>query len=226
MTPKRISKLPKFVQLRANRTVRYHVEPAQHRGEVEFYSIYLGEPGTYQWVADFANSADARNTTNKLALAFNCGIDRSQYDTVMGTPAPEPQPKGHPHAALMAEYAKDAAETDKPWERWEYRRGDGEWCAVGGHPYWTTNDQFRRKPNPPKIIKVNGFEVPAPIAEPPAESELVWVATTNNPDFAAHVRYVSEWDFHKFQRGLLHTTREAAVTHAKAMLGIDPKGDV
>ena len=24
---------------------------------------------------------------------------------------------GHIHAATMAEYAKDAAETDKPWER-------------------------------------------------------------------------------------------------------------
>lgn len=27
---------------------------------------------------------------------------------------------GHIHAAAMAEYAKDAAETDKPWERWEF----------------------------------------------------------------------------------------------------------
>lgn len=25
----------------------------------------------------------------------------------------------HIHAELMAEYAKDAMETDKPWERWE-----------------------------------------------------------------------------------------------------------
>jgi hypothetical protein len=26
----------------------------------------------------------------------------------------------HKHAKLMALYAEDAAETDKPWERWEY----------------------------------------------------------------------------------------------------------
>lgn len=25
----------------------------------------------------------------------------------------------HVHAELMAEYAKDAMETDKPWERWQ-----------------------------------------------------------------------------------------------------------
>lgn len=218
------AKTPKFVQLQANREVDGHIEPAQHRDEVEFFSIYLGEPGNYFWVADFERDTAARNAAYHMGMAFGCELDRSQYDAVMWTSAPEPQhqPKGHPHAALMAEYAKDAAETDTPWERWEFSRGDEEWLRPIKHPEWLAAFQYRRKPEPPKTITVNGFEVPAPVAGPPAESELVWLAVPSNPDFASRVRYVSEWDFNKFERGLLHTTREAAVAHAKAMLGIDP----
>ena len=29
----------------------------------------------------------------------------------------------HKHADLMLQYAEDAMETDRPWERWEWRRG-------------------------------------------------------------------------------------------------------
>lgn len=64
--------------------------------------------------------------------------------------------KGHPHAAvtahvhaaLMAEYAKDAAETDKPWERWQYRhRGNEKWHNLGDlGPSWLRNTEYRRKP--------------------------------------------------------------------------------
>ena len=36
----------------------------------------------------------------------------------------------HIHADLMMEYAKDAMETDKPWERWEYNDGSG-WRMLG-----------------------------------------------------------------------------------------------
>lgn len=84
---------PAFVQLRANKMVGDHVEPAQHRGEVEFYSIYLGEPGSYHWVADFRYAEHALNAVDKMKLAFYCKIERSQYDAVMQIPAPEPQPK-------------------------------------------------------------------------------------------------------------------------------------
>lgn len=223
------SKKPAFVQLQANRKTDDGVEPAQHRGEVEFYSIYLGEPGNYQWVADFSAPMDAVHATRYMVQAFGCEVDRSQYDTVMRTPAPEPQAepqsKGHPHAALMAEYAKDAAETDEPWERWEFRRGDEEWLRPIKHPGWLAAFQYRRKPEPPKTITVNRFEVPAPLDKAPSEGDVVWLAVPFKCDFASRVCYVSVWDSCKFERGLLHTTKEAAVAHAKAMLGIDPKGD-
>lgn len=40
----------------------------------------------------------------------------------------------HIHAAAMAEYAKDALETDRPWERWEFCHMRGEYQSLHGHP--------------------------------------------------------------------------------------------
>lgn len=216
------SNTPKFVQLQANRVVDGCVEPAQHRDEVEFYSIYLGEPGSYQWVADFKYHTDALDDAHQMMAALGCELDRSQYDTVMGTPAPEPQPKGHPHAVLMAEYAKDAAETDKPWERWEARLGSNQpWATCVGNPSWLMAYSYRRKPEPPKTITVNGFEVPAPLQTVRPDME-VWLPAPTRGDFVSGFRGAElrcDW----LARGIVHATREAAVAHAKAMLGIDPE---
>ena len=72
---------------------------------------------------------------------------------------------GHIHAAAMAEYAKDAAETDMPWERWEVsmtESGD-EYRNLLGHPDWAVTRKYRRKP---KTILINGHEVPEPHRKP------------------------------------------------------------
>jgi hypothetical protein len=59
---------------------------------------------------------------------------------------------GHKHAALMAEYAKDAAETDKPWERWEwrdhsYKSGDWQPMVSGSDAAWFSGFEYRSKPD-------------------------------------------------------------------------------
>ena len=58
------------------------------------------------------------------------------------------QPKmKHMHADLMEQYAQDAMETDKPWERWEvYRAITGNWQSFIGVPHWGEN-MYRRKPH-------------------------------------------------------------------------------
>jgi hypothetical protein len=56
----------------------------------------------------------------------------------------------HKHAELMAEYAKDAFETDKPWERWEFSEMHRRWSICPDHPCWTPTTQYRRKQEPPK----------------------------------------------------------------------------
>jgi hypothetical protein len=57
------------------------------------------------------------------------------------------QPKSHIHAHLMVEYAKDALETDKPWERWEraHITNLGLWQGLKENPPWIANNVYRRK---------------------------------------------------------------------------------
>lgn len=125
----------------------------------------------------------------------------------------------HKHAASMALYAQDATETDEPWTRWKFRRPDGKWMPLNTHPSWVLDVEYRRKP---KTIKVNGFEVPEPLKEMPERGD-VWLAIPHSESFAQH--YCADcmrWKQIALDRGLLHSTKEAAVAHSKAMLGIDP----
>lgn len=127
----------------------------------------------------------------------------------------------HPHAALMLQYAQDAAETDKPWERWEARlRGHSDWIALDSTPLWLDWQEYRRKP---KTIKVNGFDVPEPLKAATARQK-VWLAMCTHAEFADWYHFCVEeaWKPRALKRGLFHATKEAAVVHAKAMLGIDP----
>ena len=80
------------------------------------------------------------------------------------------------------------------------------------------NGQFRRKP---RTRVVNGFTVPAPIQEMPKNGDRL---------FYIHLFY-SDWCFEAcfsrsdeiyYSRGLLFSTKEAAIANAKAMVGIDP----
>jgi hypothetical protein len=64
----------------------------------------------------------------------------------------------HKHAKLMALYAKDAAETDKPWERWQIlSEGQGCWVDAFTTPTWHDHNQYRRKASKPERVKVNFY---------------------------------------------------------------------
>ncbi len=75
-----------------------------------------------------------------------------------------------------------------------------------------------------KTITVNGFEVPAPL-DSDRDVEGYFLASTSEPDFydicGKGIFLADGCDF--IGRGIAHTTREAAVAHAKAMLGINPE---
>jgi hypothetical protein len=55
-----------------------------------------------------------------------------------------PKKRKHVRAELMMEYAKDAMETDTPWERWEFRNMKGEWVSLSQHPAWQTDLEYRK----------------------------------------------------------------------------------
>lgn len=64
----------------------------------------------------------------------------------------------HIHAALMAEYAKDAAETNTPWDRWEFSYPSlGRWVELLEHPEWDPRKLYRRKRTP--LCQVEGRDV-------------------------------------------------------------------
>ena len=56
----------------------------------------------------------------------------------------------HKHAELMMQYAQDAMETPRPWERWQYQtesmqEGD-VWNNCFPNPSFDGSYKYRRKP--------------------------------------------------------------------------------
>jgi len=135
---------------------------------------------------------------------------------------PQPQSKGHPHAELMAQYAEDAKETDKPWERWEIKAlglSTYTFSDLVDHPQWHPSEVYRRKP---QTININGYEVPEPVRSMPKDGTyLYYVASPQGEDLVLgfEVGKYSPWfTQNHVDRGWFHTTREAAELHAKALL--------
>lgn len=53
--------------------------------------------------------------------------------------------KGHPHAALMKQYAEDAETHESPWELWEHKHEAFKtWKPCGSHPGWYSDNEYRR----------------------------------------------------------------------------------
>ncbi len=128
----------------------------------------------------------------------------------------------HIHAENMRLYAEDAMETDKPWERWESRDDVSlKWWTLQYNPYWDTEIQYRRKPS---TIKVNGFDVPEPVRGRLKHGALYFLPSPSIEEFSgATWTWVDDgMDEMLLSRGLIHLTKDNAIIHAKAMLGIDP----
>ena len=121
---------------------------------------------------------------------------------------------GHMHAAAMAEYAKDATETDMPWERWEVSYPDSDrFRNLLGNPDWATNRKYRRKP---KVILINGYEVPEPCRTPLEIGEVYWTFTFS--DGAINLTWLSDAEDNRYLRnGFIHLTKEAAEKHFNAL---------
>ena len=129
---------------------------------------------------------------------------------------------GHTHAAAMAEYAKDATETDMPWERWEFSKTGRDYDSLHEHPSWNPDIKYRHKP---KVILINGYEVPEPCRQPLEVGVTYWTFTF----FHAGVTGVY-WDgdcedHNAFRNGFIHLTKEAAEKHFNALKSFTTKGE-
>lgn len=99
----------------------------------------------HEWGAIVDDGAfSAHNTVYKETGRVFGPTDNDGYDLVSDYIEPA---KGHPHAALMLEFAKDAAESDTPWDRWECQWQYAEdWKQLQMPPIWNPDCGYRRKP--------------------------------------------------------------------------------
>ncbi len=131
---------------------------------------------------------------------------------------------GHIHARSMMEYAKDAAETDMPWELWEIsmtESGD-EYRNLLGHPEWAVTRKYRRKS---KVILINGHEVPEPCRTPLEIGDAYWASTFF---FTGVINFYWDGDrddHNALKNGFIHRTKEAAEKHFNALKSFTANGE-
>ncbi len=146
-------------------------------------------------------------------------FDRHQYKEIQ-FPLPT---KGHPHAELMAQYAEDAKTTDKPWELYQIKTVLNIWKDIGCQFIFDSNCTYRRNP---KTHIVHGVEIPD-LRFTPKTYEEYYFPYPNSPALAFRTRanyaHFNAADEHRIKYGLCYEIseegRQAAMLHAKAMLG-------
>lgn len=152
-------------------------------------------------------------------------ISPKEYNPMKPVYAAEMHTKGElpPVGSECEALCMDATNSKHVWTKAKIlMHHDGNECAVycidAGVLRWA--DEF--KPIP-KTIKVNGFDVPAPMSEAPEHRQMVYLAHSAHLDFNLDFTWqgddaAASW----LSRGLIHKTESAAIAHAKAMLGINP----
>jgi len=115
--------------------------------------------------------------------------------------------KPHPHAALMAEYAQDAAETETPWERWEFRHiTEKVWKPICVNPSWRQFDQYRRKPMTGRVTEAK-------------DQQRYWFvdfADLENP--VRNIKFTGDCDEPLIELGLLFHDKDSAERRAQYLL--------
>ena len=129
----------------------------------------------------------------------------------------------HKHAALMLQYAQDAAETDKPWERWEVGI-KGEWYPLSANPVWELTQGYRRKP---QVIRVGRHEFPKPITrELNGGTDYFYVRAGDTCFEVDSDNWIGcDYDLMRLESRRVHPTSEAAQAHADVLNAIC-RGDI
>ena len=101
-----------------------------------------------------------------------------------------------------------------------YVEQNGKWYDCKEPTAFVNGCKYRIKS---KMILVNGFEVPEPMRETLQNNDVYFIANPVRDEFFDDC-YCGEdmYDDLWLSRGICHATKEAAIAHAKAMLGINP----
>ena len=179
-----------------------HYEPSKNNGE---------------WLLAGAPGEDEKNYSFYIASETGLVSPNQQPGSAQDLIADHIPATGHPHAALMAQYAADACETAEPWLRWQFSEADDDWHNCGKHPEWRADYSYRHKL---QTIRIGEHDVPEPLRRVPEEGTFVFAPAVERE----LLFYSMAWDSHdlwcsiNLTRGLVHLTREAAEQHARALL--------
>lgn len=180
-----------------------------------------GNNGKYFRVGDTGVIVEAQDSQPWQVILK---LDRTG-DTVYAAPSALKVVTPHPHAALMAQYAEDATQTEQPWLLWEFQSEEtARWKSLLTHPGWSRGVQYRRRPEAPPTRVINGFTVPAPETVALAKNTRYYlVAPTLLAWWCPNLWHDQRLDHLYLERGLVFLAEEHAVANAKAMVGIDPE---
>jgi hypothetical protein len=122
----------------------------------------------------------------------------------------------HPHAEVLRAIADGV-----PLSEFELTLGGGYRKMINLDWFWEpTQYAIRRKP---QYIMVNGFKVPKPLDVAPSDDAEYFIVALLDEDLHDCFRwYGTDKECRWLDRKVIHATKEAAIAHAKAMLGIDP----
>ena len=145
----------------------------------------------------------------------------------------------HHHAALMAQYAADAAETDTPWERWQNKQaGEADWRDLTGSPVWSPVFEYRRKPatsafpepeDMAEHLRLLGYTVTKPLTfadvkpmtEAPPKGARYWVISAAEHDGVCSVPFANvAFDRLVIQRRTAYLDNEHALIAARHIFGL------
>jgi hypothetical protein len=134
--------------------------------------------------------------------------------------------EGHIHAELMAEYALVAKKNPKPWEEFEYLGIDGVWESMSSNISWYEDVIYRRKPSPPKTMKIGDIGVEAcPLKEALNLDAPYYMLSEDQGYFCADLEHWdnNEFDMDRLKAGKLFATRQECVAVADALNSIYKK---
>jgi hypothetical protein len=123
----------------------------------------------------------------------------------------------------MAQYAEDAKETDRPWERWQSRGKEAHdrmpWRTMYGHPKWQDSRDYRRKPFQ---VQVAGevFDDVVLDNRVDLEREFYMInreVSNSSPVYSVSARKARFIADSTFREGRVHTTYEGALRHLEAL---------
>ena len=133
----------------------------------------------------------------------------------------------HIHAEMMMQYAQDAMETPRPWERWEmYGKISCSWLPLGECFFWRPENQYRRKPKMCYVRLADGEVVswPEPHRTELEYGDSYFFFVPTHGDIMLKKWDCAPWDRTTLSNGWLHLTKEAAEQHATALRKINTQG--